>query len=50
VTTKRAGSGLGLALVEKLMSDQGGIIEYSREGTPQRTVFRLLLPRARMTA
>lgn len=50
VTTKRTGSGLGLALVEKLMSDQGGIIEYSREGTPPRTVFRLLLPRARVTA
>lgn len=50
VTTKRTGSGLGLALVEKLVSDQGGIIEYSREGTPPRTVFRLLLPRARVTA
>jgi two-component system, NtrC family, nitrogen regulation sensor histidine kinase GlnL len=50
VTTKRTGSGLGLALVEKLISDQGGIIEYSREGTPLRTVFRLLLPRARVTA
>lgn len=50
VTTKRTGSGLGLALVEKLVSDQGGIIEYSREGAPARTVFRLLLPRARVTA
>ncbi len=50
VTTKRTGSGLGLALVEKLVSDQGGIIEYAREGTPARTVFRLLLPRARVTA
>jgi len=47
VTTKRTGSGLGLALVEKLVADQGGIIEYSREGNPARTVFRLLLPRAR---
>jgi len=50
VTTKRTGSGLGLALVEKLVSDQGGMIEYAREGTPTRTVFRLLLPRARVTA
>jgi two-component system nitrogen regulation sensor histidine kinase GlnL len=50
VTTKRTGSGLGLALVEKLVSDQGGIIEYAREGAPPRTVFRLLLPRARVTA
>ena len=50
VTTKRTGSGLGLALVEKLVSDQGGIIEYAREGIPAKTVFRLLLPRARATA
>jgi two-component system nitrogen regulation sensor histidine kinase GlnL len=50
VTTKRTGSGLGLALVEKLVSDQGGIIEYAREGQPERTVFRLLLPRARVMA
>lgn len=50
VTTKRAGSGLGLTLVEKLVADQGGIIEYSREGIEPKTVFRLLLPRARVTA
>ena len=50
VTTKRTGSGLGLALVEKLVSDQGGIVEYAREGTPAKTVFRLLLPRAQVTA
>ena len=35
-----------LALVEKLVADQGGIVEYAREGNPERTVFRLMLPRA----
>lgn len=50
VTTKRSGSGLGLALVDKLVTDQGGIIEYAREGEPAKTVFRLLLPRARVMA
>lgn len=45
VTGKRAGSGLGLALVDKLVADHGGIVEYAREGDPARTVFRLLLPR-----
>ncbi len=47
VTSKRTGSGLGLALVDKLVADIGGIVEYAREGDPPRTVFRLLLPRAR---
>lgn len=49
VSSKRAGRGLGLALVEKLVTDQGGMVEYAREsrdGGPERTVFRLLLPRA----
>lgn len=46
VTTKKSGSGLGLALVDKVVADQGGIVEYAREGDPARTVFRLLLPRA----
>ena len=46
VTTKRTGSGLGLALVDKLIADQGGIIEYLREQSPPQTVFRLLMPRA----
>ena len=46
VTSKKAGGGLGLTLVEKLIRDQGGIVEYAREGDPPRTVFRLLLPRA----
>ena len=46
VTSKPSGGGLGLALVAKLVADQGGIIEYAREGSPPRTMFRLLLPRA----
>ena len=47
VTSKPSGSGLGLALVDKLVSEMGGIVEYAREGVPERTVFRILLPRAR---
>lgn len=46
VTTKRTGGGLGLALVDKLVTDCGGMIEYAREGDPPRTLFRLLLARA----
>lgn len=46
ITSKPTGRGLGLALVHKLVADQGGLVEYAREGRPERTVFRLLLPRA----
>jgi two-component system, NtrC family, nitrogen regulation sensor histidine kinase GlnL len=42
VTTKHNGTGLGLALVAKIIGDHGGIIECDSE--PQRTVFRVLLP------
>lgn len=45
VSSKRRGGGLGLALVDKLVGDLGGAVEYRREGMPPRTVFRLLLPR-----
>jgi two-component system nitrogen regulation sensor histidine kinase GlnL len=43
VTTKPTGSGLGLALVAKIVGDQGGIIEC--ESQPRRTVFRILMPK-----
>ena len=46
VSSKHSGGGLGLALVDKLVRDMGGIIQFSREGDPERTVFRLLLQRA----
>jgi len=39
VSTKRGGQGLGLALVAKLVADQGGLIEC--DSRPGRTVFRL---------
>ena len=42
VTTKRSGSGLGLALVAKIVGDHGGITEC--ESQPHRTIFRVLLP------
>jgi two-component system nitrogen regulation sensor histidine kinase GlnL len=42
VTTKRSGQGLGLALVAKLVSNHGGLIEC--DSRPGRTVFRLSLP------
>lgn len=47
VSSSPEGKGLGLALVDKLVRDMGGIVQYSREGTPHQTVFRILLPRAR---
>ncbi|MBB5714677.1 two-component system nitrogen regulation sensor histidine kinase GlnL [Sphingomonas aerophila] len=46
VSGRRDGQGLGLALVDKLVRDMGGIVQYAREGSPPMTVFRLLLPRA----
>ena len=46
VTSKPQGSGIGLALVDKLVTAMGGIVEYAREGSPERTIFRVLLPRA----
>jgi two-component system nitrogen regulation sensor histidine kinase GlnL len=47
VSSKPEGQGLGLALVDKLVRDMGGIVQYSREGAPEMTIFRILLARAR---
>ncbi len=42
VTSKPKGSGLGLALVAKIIGDHGGVIEFTSQ--PRRTVFRVMLP------
>ena len=42
VTSKAAGTGLGLALVSKIIADHGGVIECASE--PGRTQFKILLP------
>lgn len=41
VTTKTAGSGLGLALVAKIVGDHGGIIEYDDSGKGGHFLIRL---------
>ncbi len=42
ITTKPNGSGLGLALVAKIVGEHGGIVEC--ESNPRGTTFRVLMP------
>ncbi len=42
VTSKVSGTGLGLALVAKIVGDHGGVIEFDSQ--PRRTIFRVMLP------
>ena len=44
VSNKPSGSGLGLALVAKIIGDHGGVVECDSQ--PRKTSFRVLLPMA----
>jgi two-component system, NtrC family, nitrogen regulation sensor histidine kinase GlnL len=42
ITTKAGGNGLGLPLVQKIVTAHGGLVDF--ESSPGRTVFRVRLP------
>ncbi|MEO8723626.1 MAG: ATP-binding protein [Sphingobium sp.] len=44
ISSKRDGQGLGLALVDKLVRDMHGFVQYSRDEAAQESMFRILLP------
>lgn len=44
ITGKRDGQGLGLALVDKLVRDMSGFVQYSRDAEAGESTFRILLP------
>jgi two-component system nitrogen regulation sensor histidine kinase GlnL len=46
ISSKRDGQGLGLALVDKLVRDMNGLVQYSRDADNRRSIFRILLPMA----
>jgi len=48
VTTKLNGTGLGLALVAKIVGDHGGVIDF--DSVPRRTTFMVSLPMAHPVA
>jgi two-component system nitrogen regulation sensor histidine kinase GlnL len=48
ITTKTNGSGLGLALVAKIIGGHGGIVECDSQAS--RTTFRVLMPMSKETA
>jgi two-component system nitrogen regulation sensor histidine kinase GlnL len=48
ITTKTNGSGLGLALVAKIIGGHGGIVECDRQNN--KTIFRVLMPASRNIA
>ena len=48
VTSKSNGTGLGLALVAKIIDDHGGVIEF--DSRPGKTIFRIMLPMSTGTA
>jgi two-component system, NtrC family, nitrogen regulation sensor histidine kinase GlnL len=44
ISSKRDGQGLGLALVDKLVRDMNGFVQYVRDEKVKESVFRILLP------
>ncbi|CAH0355374.1 nitrogen regulation protein NR(II) [soil metagenome] len=44
ITGKRTGQGLGLALVDKLVRDMNGFVQFQRDEEAKETIFRILLP------
>lgn len=44
ISNKRSGQGLGLALVDKLVRDMNGLVQYERDNAGGRSIFRVLLP------
>ena len=48
ISSKRDGQGLGLALVDKLIRDMNGFVEYTRDSEAGESIFRIMLPMGAM--